>query len=137
LLERGSWLKEKAGKEFWLTVQGLALIGGWRRQGDGPAEIGEKMGVSEAVLRRWAKEHEEIGALLRIDREAADFMVENVLFSRSLEGDHKAYEFWLKHRMPEKWGKGAADGEAGKAVDYAGLAELINNPVQREGRGFE
>ena len=115
-------------------MQGLALIGGWRRQGVCAAEIAAKMGVSAATLKRWADENEEIGAALRIDREAADFMVEDVLFSRSLAGDHKAYEFWLKHRMPEKWGKtavGNGGDEDMKVVDYGRLAELINNPAQR------
>ena len=128
---------KKVDKGFWLTVQGLALLGGWRRQGDGAAEIAEKMGVSAATLKRWADQHEEVDAALRIDREAADFMVEDVLFSRSLAGDHKAYEFWLKHRMPERWGKGAVDGVAQAAgaepLPYERLAELINNPVEREG----
>ena len=133
-------MSDRGGKGFWFTAQGLALIGGWRRQGDGLAEVAAKMGIDAAVLRRWSKEHEEIGAALRIDREAADFMVEDVLFSRCLEGDHKAYEFWLKHRMPERWGKSAAEGDGGgdgKAVDYLGLAELINNPVARDGKGFD
>ncbi|MDR2183188.1 MAG: hypothetical protein LBE55_03345 [Clostridiales bacterium] len=129
---------KKVDKVFWFTASGLALIGGWRRQGDGVEEIAAKMEIGTATLKRWANEHEEIDAALRIDREVADFMVEDVLFSRSLAGYHKAYEFWLKHRMPQKWGKAAAEGEeAGKAADYTGLAQLINNPVEREGCDFE
>jgi len=128
-------MDRKVDKAFWFVPQGLALIGGWRRQGDGADEIAGKMGISAATLKRWADEHEEIDAALQIDREAADFMVEDVLFSKSLAGDHKAYEFWLKHRMPERWGKAAAENGGdigGKVADYSGLAELINNPVERE-----
>ena len=127
---------ERIGKKDWLTVQGLALISGWRRQGDNAAEIADKMGVTEAALKRWSDEHEEIDAALRVGREAADFMVEDVLFGRCLEGDHKAYEFWLRHRMPERWGKaesGGGAGGGGKPLPYERLAELINNPVEREG----
>ena len=126
-------MKKRVERADWLTPQGLALIGGWRRSGDGADEIAAKIGVAVATLKLWADEHEEIDAALRIDREVADFMVEDVLFSRSLEGDHKAYEFWLKHRMPEKWGKAAAETDGGgRSVDYTSLAELINNPVERE-----
>ena len=125
--------KKRVDKGFWVTAQGLALIGGWRRGGAEACEIAGRIGVTEAMLGRWADEHEEIGAALRVGREEADFMVEDVLFNRALEGDNKAYEFWLKHRMPGKWGKvaEAAEDGAGKAVDYAGLAEMINNPVER------
>ena len=124
---------KRVDKGFWLSAQGLALVGGWRRQGDGEGEIAERIGVCADTLRRWAAVHEEFGAAFRIGREAADFMVEDVLFRRALEGDHKAYEFWLKHRMPERWGKAAGEWDGGgKAADYARLAELINNPVERE-----
>ena len=117
----------------WLSKEGLALIGGWRRQGFGEAEIAVKMGISESTLERWKGGHEEICRALLIDRETANYMVEDVLFSKSLAGDQKAYEFWLKHRMPGKWGKGAGkeDGAAGDGV--VRLAELINNPVERPG----
>ncbi|MCL2376285.1 MAG: hypothetical protein FWC76_02700 [Defluviitaleaceae bacterium] len=122
----------------WLVPQGLALISGWRRQGEGLADVAGKIGVSAAQLKRWAAEHEEIDAALRIDKEAADFMVEGALFDKALAGDHKAYEFWLRHRMPEKWGKAAKEDEGIRAVaDYGRLAELINNPVEREGSCFE
>jgi len=119
----------------WLVPQGLALISGWRRQGEGLEEIARKMGVSASTLRRWREKHEEIAEALRVGREAADFMVEGALFDKALAGDYKAYEFWLKHRMPEKWDKSAKKGDGGEVVTggYVKLAELINNPVEREG----
>ena len=120
----------------WLTREGLALIAGWRRHGETPEQIAERMGVGLKVLERWRGEFEEIGQALQIDRDMADFMVEEALFNKSLGGDAKAYEFWLKHRMPDKWGKAvAADerGEVAQGADFAQLAELINNPMKREG----
>ena len=117
----------------WLTAQGLALLGGWRRQGDDLKEIAKKIGVSRPVLRQWAAEHAKINEALQVDKEIADFMVEEVLFNKSLAGDPKAYEFWLKHRMPGKWGKPAEAAAHAQPADHGRLAELINNPVEREG----
>ena len=116
----------------WLTREGLALIAGRRRQGDTPAQIAEMMGVSLARLRKLSKEHEEMRLVLQIDKDVADFLVEDVLFNKSLSGDAKAYEFWLKHRMPEKWGKAAPQNPEKREDGYARLSELINNPVARE-----
>ena len=121
--------------EKWLGRGSLALIAGWRRQGESRARIAARMGVSVSTLRRWSLRHEEILRALEIDREMADFMVEAVLFEDAMEGDQKAYMYWLKHRLPGKWGKTAEAGaDAGIGVngpDFVGLAEMINNPVER------
>ena len=112
-------------------------MSGWRRQGDSIAEIAGKMGISTNTLRRWSLAHEEIRQILLIDKDTANFMVEDVLFNKSLAGDSKAYEFWLKHRMPGRWSKEPAKEAASEGQgDFVRLAELINNPVEREG-GFE
>jgi len=122
--------------ESWLTREGLALIAGWRRQGDGINDIAEKIGIGQEKLLEWRKEHEDIERALTIDRETANFMVEDALFQKSLAGDAKAYEFWLKHRMPEKWGKqSVTEGNEGGRADYFDLAQMINNPVARGGCG--
>ena len=133
--KRGGGLLQGNANE-WQTREGLALIAGWRRHGETPEQIAERMGIEVGVLERWRGAYEEIGQALQIDRDMADFMVEEALFHKSLSGDAKAYEFWLKHRMPDKWGKAvAADerGEVRQGADFAQLADLINNPVKREG----
>jgi len=87
------------------------------------------------MLDCWCAAHEEIALAMQIDAETANFLVEDVLFHKSLSGDAKAYEFWLKHRMPEKWGKSAAAAEEqthdAAAAVLADLAVLINNPIER------
>jgi len=128
-------MAKRAGKGFWIMAQGVALVGGWRRGGMTVDDVAGKIGVGGRTLARWASQSEELAAALAVDREVADFMVEDVLFNKSLAGDHKAYEFWLRHRMPEKWGKNirVADGDDGGQIglDYVGLAQMINNPGER------
>jgi hypothetical protein len=86
------------------------------------------MGVSRAALRRWAEAHEEIAKALEIDAEAADFLVEEAIFSKALAGDTKAIEFWLKYRSAAN--SFASSAEAQTHVDYTNLASLINEPPQ-------
>jgi len=92
--------------------------------------VAGKMGISASTLLRWSKQREEICDALKVDKETADFLVEDVLFEKSLKGDTKAYEFWLKHRMPGRWGAAKASDEDTQS-GLVELARLINNPVVR------
>jgi len=118
-------MDKRAAKHLdrWLRKDGLALIAGWRRWGASPREVAKKMGVTYAQLCRWADEHGDISAALEIDARAADFLVEEVVFRRAVEGDQKAAEFWLKRRASLK--EDAADGGAGDGADVLRLAALI------------
>jgi len=111
------------GLQRWLRPDGLALIAGWRRWGADVKEVARKMGVSWVQLKKWGDVHEEIGQALAIDAEAADFLVEEVVFAKALEGEQKALELWLKHRSALL---GAGRDGGVKGVDYVSLAELIN-----------
>jgi len=107
----------------WLRKDGLALVAGWRRWGCDVRGVAKKMGISFAQLKRWANAHKELSVALEIDAEAADFLVEEVLFRRAVEGEQKAAELWMKHR---KGGVEAARDEASGGVDVLRLARLIN-----------
>ena len=115
----------------WLRKDGLALIAGWRRWGADAREVAQRMGVSFAQLRRWEKEHAEIGQALEVDSEAADFLVEEEVFRQALEGDKKALEIWIKYRNQKTETRNQkTEGAAGQArnndgVDYVALADLI------------
>jgi len=121
---------KKVDKGFWLSVEGLALLGGWRRQGDELDVVADKAGVCLATLKRWGREHEEIGEILRRDREVVYYMVEKVLLDKGLAGDQKAGEYWLRYR-----GLGVAGDDVeveDRGMDYVGLAGMINVPRERE-----
>ena len=114
--------------DFWKTKEGLALIAGWRRRGESLPQIAKRMGIDESELDELCALDEVIARVLRIDKDTADFLVEEAVFRKSIAGDQKALEFWLKHRMPEKWGK---DTTTKPTADYQSLAALINNPRER------
>jgi len=129
------------GLQRWLRRDGLALIAGWRRWGLDIKEVAGKMGVSVARLKRWADEYEEISVALEIDAAAADFLVEEVVFRRAVEGDQKAAEFWMKHRRDRGneelevrfGGKPSPEGneELKGGVCVASLAGMILGSGQR------
>jgi hypothetical protein len=109
--------------ERWLRPDGLALIAGWRRWGADLKEVASKMGVTQATLKRWAATNEEIAKAMEIDKQAADFLVEQAIFNKALAGDTKAVEFWLKYRGAYSTTPTTGSDDS---IDYAGLASLIN-----------
>jgi len=119
----------------WLREDGLAKIAGWRRWGADLKEVAGNMGVSFAQLKRWAAEFEEIGAVLELDGEGEDFLVEGVVLDKALGGDQKAIEFWLRYRGRGKASRqvrgdsggvrGDSVGVGAGGVDYVLLADLI------------
>jgi len=109
--------------ERWLRADGLALIAGWRRWGMDVKGVAVKIGISHAMLKRWAAEHEEIAKALEIDSQAADFLIEEAIFKKALAGDVKAVEFWLKYRGMTGGNPNLPQDDD---VDYSSLASLIN-----------
>lgn len=113
----------------WLTKEGLLLLGCWARDGLTDEEIAKKMGINVSTLYKWKNDHSEISEALKINKEIADYEVENALRKRALgydfeeitekyEGgycverkrtikhvppDTTAQIFWLKNRQPDKW----------------------------------
>lgn len=117
----------------WQTQEGLVLLRGWVREGLGEADIAERMGVSEAVLRTWKRRYTAIREALD---NSMDYRVEDALLKKALgyenverkveisaKGERKEVEtvkqvgpdmsaisMWLKKRRPDQWGDGNAGG---------------------------
>lgn len=122
----------EARRGFWLSEEGVALIGQWLREGESVERVAVAyVGVADATLYKWARRPEG-GALAREIRrsaEACDAMVERSLFRRAVgyeveeedwelvegemrrvrvrrrhvPGDVKAQLSWLYSRRPERW----------------------------------
>lgn len=128
--------------EEWAGPAGVLRLAGWAREGLGEEEIARRMGVSPRVLRAWRRARREIDTALRGTREVVDRMVEEALLRRALgyywteertevkgdkenlirvrkhvPGDVRSMLFWLRLRMPEKYGDVPAPLLAGDAYD--------------------
>ncbi len=86
-----------------LTPDGQALILGWARRGLIDEQIAANMAISLSTLKNWKRKHPSFFNALRIGKDVADYMVENALFKRALEGDTTAMIFWLKNRRPKEY----------------------------------
>ena len=119
----------KGKYEQWLTKEGLLLLSGWARDGLTDEQIASNMGISRSTLNEWKNKFSDISDTLKINKEIADYEVENALRKRALgysyeevaekyEGgycvekkrtvkhvpaDTTAQIFWLKNRQPDKW----------------------------------
>lgn len=122
-------MRKTKAMEEWASPEGLLRLAGWAREGLGEEEIARRMGVSPRVLRAWRRARREIDTALRGTREVVDRMVEEALLRRALgycwteertevkgdkenlirvrkhvPGDVRSMLFWLRLRMPEKYG---------------------------------
>lgn len=113
----------------WLTKEGLLLLSGWARDGATDEEIAKRMGINVSTLYDWKNKFPEFSDALKINKEIADYEVENALRKRALGYDYvevtESYKggiliekkktvkhvapdttaqiFWLKNRQPDKW----------------------------------
>lgn len=117
-------------KAFWLSVDGIALIAGFRREGESLEQIAlRRIGVSDRTLDRWRRESEALENALRQTDDLVNAMVEQSLLKRALgyttveedeelvEGemrvirrrtrnvppDTKACLSWLYSRRSDRW----------------------------------
>ncbi len=89
--------------DYWLTEEGLTLMGGWAKDGLTDEEISKRIGISRSTLNSWKKKKQDISDTLKKGKEIVDYEVENSLLNRALHGDTTAMIFWLKNRKPDKW----------------------------------
>lgn len=59
-------------------------------------------------------------------------LVEDALYQLAVDGNLKAIQFWLEHRLPVRWGEISAERNTNRGLDVVKLADLINNPVDAE-----
>lgn len=126
---------DRAG--FWQRPGPLALLRGWARDGVAPEEIARRMGLRLSGLRRWQRQHPAIDGALALNREMADYQVEDALLRAALgyrteefkreqtdRGEKlvttekevspnvTAISLWLKRRRPEIWDSAGDSAEA-------------------------
>lgn len=83
----------------------------------------KQMGITLKQLEAWSDECDALAQALCRDKDISDFMVEEAVFNKAKDGDLKACEFWLKVRMPDRWGSGVKKSD--DKQDYLKLADLI------------
>lgn len=101
-------------KRFWLSPDGIELIGGWRREGIPLGVIAlEYVGCSETTLKRWSREKKDLANALTISQDVSNVRVEQALLKRALgydveeikkelvEGEMRVTEKTLKHIPPD------------------------------------
>lgn len=109
--------------EYWLTDDGLTLLGGWARDGLTDEQIARNMGCAYSTFRVWKDKFPAISAALKRSKEIVDYEVENALLDKALSGDTTAQIFWLKNRRPDKW---RDKQEAKVSLNTGQLADLID-----------
>lgn len=127
---------DRAG--FWQQPGPLALLRGWARDGVEPAEIARRMGLKPLGLKLWRRKYPAIEGALALNREMADYQVEDALLKAALGyrvEEHKteqtekgekqvttekevspnvtAISLWLKRRRPEVWDGAEEEPAAG------------------------
>lgn len=75
-------------KAFWLSPDGIELIGGWRREGIPIGVIAlDYIGCSEGTLKRWSREKLDLANALMVSQDVTNVRVEQALLKRALGYD--------------------------------------------------
>lgn len=113
----------------------LLLIRGWARDGLTDKQIGENLGLSHNAFCEYKKKYNEFYEALKINKEMADYEVENALFKNAMNGNVTAQIFWLKNRKKENWKDKVEVTNVGNEVNnqITNIANLINNPKPNRG----
>jgi hypothetical protein len=101
-------------KAFWLSPDGIELIGGWRREGIPIGVIAlDYIGCSEGTLKRWSREKLDLANALMVSQDVTNVRVEQALLKRALgydvtetkeelvEGEMRITEKSVKHIPPD------------------------------------
>ena len=134
----------EARKAFWLSEEGLALIGQYRREGASIDDLRVLIGISGSTFYRWQKESPELCKTVGLASNIVNGKVENALLKRALgyddydeveelvEGelrvtrrikrhippDTKACLEWLYSRRPDRWRRQQQDnGDEQKEIE--------------------
>lgn len=74
----------KSKVKYWLTDEGLLLIGAWARDGLTDEQIAHNMGIGYSTLQTWKGKHQDIQDTLKKNKAVVDYEVENALLKRAL-----------------------------------------------------
>lgn len=89
--------------EKWLEKDNLLLLNGWKRSGLSDEQMAKNMDISRRTYYNWQAKFPEIKKVTTLGHEHANFMVENALFKKAINGNVTAMIFWLKNNMRERY----------------------------------
>ena len=78
----GAFNKSKV--DYWITPNGLTLIGCWTRDGLDFNQIAERIGIDRNTFLKWRKKYPEIADAVAVNKELIDYKVENALLKAAL-----------------------------------------------------
>lgn len=87
----------------WLEKENLILLQGWKRNGLTDSQIAHNIGVTPRTLENWKNKYVQILRALKVGKDQANFIIENQLFRRAMEGNTTAMIFWLKNNWRDKY----------------------------------
>jgi len=87
----------------WLEKENLLLINGWKRSGLSDLQMAANMEISPRTYYNWQARFPEFKKVTALGHEHANFMVENALFKKAINGNVTAMIFWLKNNMRERY----------------------------------
>lgn len=127
----------KGQYEEWLTKDALMLLHGWKMAGLTDVDIAKKIGINPRTLEKWKAQYGQIGQALKRGKEGANYIIENALFNKALQGNTTAMIFWLKNNYRDKYTDNVIDPELLKAQIRKAKAEagIMEAKAKRENNG--
>ena len=114
----------KSKAEYWLTDEGLLLLGGWARDGYTDEEIAGKMGIGRTAYYEWLKKYPNIANTIKYNKEMVDYEVEQILLEKVKSGDMTAIIFWLSNRKNKRWRRNPDNAVLEKDDEESGVILL-------------
>lgn len=98
-----SKVKELLNERGELKSEWKIRLHGWKRNGLTDEQIAKNLGCARTTIYDWAKKYPDIANALKVGKEEANFMVENQLFRKALDGNVTAMIFYLKNNWRDKY----------------------------------
>jgi hypothetical protein len=114
----------KSKAEYWLTDEGLLLLGGWARDGYTDEEIAGKMGINPSTLYEYYKKYPKIKDTIKYYKDMVDYEVEQILLEKVRSGDMTAIIFWLSNRKNKRWRRNPDNAVTEKDEEESGVILL-------------
>ena len=114
----------KSKADYWLTDEGLLLLGGWARDGYTDEEIAKKMGISRDTFYEYLKKYSDISDTIKYNKEMVDYEVEQILLEKVKSGDMTAIIFWLSNRKNKRWRRNPDNAVTEKDEEESGVILL-------------